>query len=476
MDAEQRLETLIDEFGLSADEETKAAVLRYAEELVSYTDRWDRSRAVEPRGHWADDEYNALLDVYDEPRRRRADGPLSGLSFVLKDNIAAEGLRMTCGSEAFEPVSTVDATVVDRLLEAGGTLLGKANMDAFAFGPGGLWSERGRVRNPIDTERIPGGTSSGCGVAVAAGLADAALGSDTGGSVRSPAACCGVVGIKPTHGLVSRYGFVENVPSADTIGPLARDVETAARVLEAIRAPDVRDPTTSAVELPPLDRDIGAFDSLRIGVLDPAPHGVSEAIVDAIDDLAADLDAEPDVSVGSVDLDMEDIEEAYSVISGAEFAWLLRQSFAQRGGVPTAPEMAGRIDGSLFTDHVAERLLPGAYLDAATDGRAYALAQQQVVAFKRTLAERFERFDALLTPTLRTLPPKPDQLRNSEGGFKYTIAKQFSLAGIPAVSVPFAEREGLPVSAQLLAPQFEDRTAIVAARLVERLGEWSHDS
>lgn len=475
MDAEQRLETLIDEFGLSADGETKAEALRYAEELASYTDRWDESPTVEPRGRWADDKYNALLDIYDEPRQRHGDGPLSGLSFVVKDNIAAEGLRMTCGSQAFECVSATDATVVNRLLDAGGMLLGKANMDAFAFGPGGLWSERGQVCNPIDSERIPGGTSSGCGVAVAAGLADAALGSDTGGSIRSPAACCGVVGIKPTHGLVSRYGFVENVPSADTIGPLARDVETAAHVLEAIRGPDVRDPMTSDVDVPPLDCDIEAFEELRIGVLDLEPHGVSNAVVGAIDDLEADLEAESDVSVGLVALEMEDIEEAYSVISGAEFVWLLRQSFAQRGGVPTAPELAGRLDSTLFNDHIAERVLPGMYLDAATDGRAYALAQQQVIAFKHTLEERFERFDVILTPTLRTLPPKPDQLRNSEGGFKYTIAKQFSLAGIPAVSVPFTEREGLPVSAQLLAPQFEDRTAIVAAGLVERLGEWSHE-
>lgn len=472
MNAEQRIEMLIDEFGLSPDEETKAVVMSYIDKLATYTDRWDCSTdwsARRSRGHWADDEYNALLDVYDDPRRRRETGLLSGLSFVLKDNIAVEGLRMTCGSQAFETVPAADATVVDRLLDAGGSLLGKANMDAFAFGPGGLWSERGQVRNPTDAERIPGGTSSGCGVAVAAGLADAALGSDTGGSIRSPAACCGVVGIKPTHGLVPRDGLVENVPSTDTIGPLARDVETAARVLEAIRGPNVRDPTASSVALPPLDRNIESFDSLRIGVLDLAPHGVSASVVETIANLAADLDAEAGVSVGSVDLDMEGIEEAYSIISGAEFAWLLRQSFAQRGGIPTAPEMVTRIDGDLFNDHIAERVLPGAYLDAATEGRAYALAEEQVVAFKRTLAEYFARFDVLLTPTLRTLPPKPEQLRDSEGGFKYTIAKQFSLAGIPAVTVPFAERKGLPMSAQLLAPQFEDRTAITAARLVEWL-------
>ncbi|ADJ16867.1 amidase [Halalkalicoccus jeotgali] len=472
MDAEQRIEMLIDEFGLTADEETKAAALRYANELATYADRWNcppNKQASVSRGHWADDEYNALLDVYDEPRQRRTEGPLSGLSFVLKDNIAVKGLRMTCGSKILETVPTIDATALNRLLDAGGSVVGKANMDAFAFGPGGLWSERGRVRNPIDADRIPGGTSSGCGVAVAAGLADVGLGSDTGGSVRSPAACCGVVGIKPTHGLVSRYGFVENVPSADTIGPLARDVETAARVLEAIRGPDVHDPKTSAINVVPLNRNIESFDSLQIGVLELEPHDISAPVTEAIAELAADLDAESGVSVGSVNLDMEDIEEAYSIISGAEFAWLLRQSFAQRGGVPTPPEMISLVDGEALNDHIIGRLLPGAYLDALTDGRAYALAQEQVVAFKHTLKTYFERFDVLLTPTLRTLPPKPEQLRDSEGGFNYTIAKQFSLAETPAVSVPFTERDGLPVSAQLLAPQFEDRTAITAARLVERL-------
>lgn len=472
MDAEQRIETLIEELGLTSDEETKAAALRYANELHEYVKQWADDRH-DPRscGRWADDKYNALLDIYDEPRQRGSRGSLSGLSFAVKDNIAVKGLRMTCGSKSLEIVPATDATVVDRLLGAGGTLIGKANMDAFAFGPGGIWSERGQVRNPINADRIPGGTSSGCGVAVAAGLVDAALGSDTGGSVRSPAACCGVVGIKPTHGLVSRYGFIENVPSTDTIGPLARDVETAAQVLEAIRGTDVRDPTTSAVDLPPLDAGIDEFDSLRVGILDLGPHDVSDPVVEAIKGLASDLDAEADVSVDSIDLDMEDIEEAYSVISGAEFVWLLRQSFTQRGGVPTQIELSALIDGELFNNHISNRILPGAYLDVVTEGRAYALAEEQVISFKRTLSECFKDFDVLLTPTLRTLPPKPEQLRTSEGGFNYTLAKQFSLARNPAVSVPFVEREGLPVSAQLLAPQFEDRTAITAARLVERLSE-----
>lgn len=470
MGSKQRIEELIAELGLSVEEETKVTALDYAEELAEHVDRWGGDRD-EPRsrGRWADDEYDALLDIYEEPRQRCEKGPLAGLSFVVKDNIAVEGLRMTCGSKSFETVPAVDATVVDRLLGAGGSLVGKANMDAFAFGPGGLWSERGQVRNPIAEDRIPGGTSSGCGVAVAAGLVDAALGSDTGGSVRSPAACCGIVGIKPTHTLVSRYGLVGNVPSTDTIGPLARDVETAARVLEVIRGPDAHDPTASNVELSPLDEGIDDFDSLRVGVLELGSHGVSDPVTDAIAELKVVLDGEADVTVGSVDLDMEAIEEAYSIISGAEFAWLLRQSFAQRSGALTQPNMTSLIVGEKFNDHIASRILPGAYLDTVSEGRAYALAKEQVVAFKRTLNQCFERYDVLLTPTLRTLPPKPEQLRTTEGGFRYTIAKQFSLAGTPAVSVPFAEREGLPVSAQLLAPRFQDKTAITAARLIERL-------
>lgn len=472
MASERHLEELLDELGLSVDEETKADVRRYIDDLADHIEGWDDGQGDgRSRGVRADDEYNALLEIYEEPRQRVSDGLLADLSIVVKDNVAVEGLTMTCGSSAFETVPDHDATVVDRLLDAGGRLVGKANMDAFAFGPGGLWSEFGRVRNPLSKDRIPGGTSSGSGVAVAAGLADAALGTDTGGSVRSPAACCGIVGIKPTHGLVPRYGLVENVPSADTIGPLARDVETAARVLEAIRGPDFRDPTASAADAPPMHRGIDGFEAPNVAVLELGPHDVSEPVTEAIAELTADLEARTDAEVDPVSLEMEAVEEAYSVISGAEFAWLLRQSFAHRGGVQTHPEMTALIDGGLFNDHVASRVLPGAYLDTVSDGRAYALAQEQVTAFGRDLDALFEEFDLLLTPTLRTLPPEPAQLRSTEGGFKYTIAKQFSLVGVPAVSVPFAEREGLPISAQVLAPEFEDRTAIEGARLIERLSE-----
>lgn len=468
MGSEGRIEELASELGLGASAETVADSVAHVEELSDYLESERRDRG-DSQGRRSDDEYNALLDVYDEPRQRTSSGPLSGLRFVVKDNIAVKGLTMTCGSKSFATVPAHDATVVDRILDAGGRVVGKANMDAFAFGPGGLWSELGQVRNPLAGDRIPGGTSSGCGVAVAAGLADAALGSDTGGSVRSPAACCGIVGIKPTHSLVSRYGLVENVRSADTIGPLARDVETAARVLEVMRGPDPRDPSVTSTEGVPLDRGLDQFDTMTIGFLDLDRHGVSETVTDAMADLAVTLAAHEDVTVGAVDLDMTAVEEAYTVISGTEFAWLLRQSGVPRSGAPVHPDVAAVGDRATFNDHIAERVLPGAYLDAATDGRAYARAQEEVLAFRRELDDVFDRFDVLLTPTLRSLPPKPKRLRSTKGGFTYTIAKQFSLVGLPAVSLPFADHDGLPVSAQVLAPRFDDRTAITAGRLVERL-------
>lgn len=468
MGSEERLEDLASELGLGANDETVIDVTAHVEELSDYLASKERERDAS-RGHRSDDEYNALLHVYDEPRQRSSSGPLSGLRFVVKDNIAVEGLTMTCGSKSFATVPAHDATVVDRILDAGGCVVGKANMDAFAFGPGGLWSELGQVRNPLSEDRIPGGTSSGCGVAVAAGLADAALGSDTGGSVRSPAACCGIVGIKPSHSLVSRYGLVDNVRSADTIGPLARDVETAARVLEMLRGSDPRDPSVPPSDGVPLDHGLDQFDSLTMGFLELDQHGVSEIVSDAMTDLADTLAAHEDVTVGTVDLDMTAVEEAYTVISGAEFAWLLRQSFVPRSGAPVHPDVAAVGERATFNDHIAERVLPGAYLDAATDGRAYARAQERVLAFRRELDDLFDRFDVLVTPTLRSLPPKPEQLRTTAGGFTYTIAKQFSLVGLPAVSLPFADHDGLPISAQVLAPRFDDRTAVMAGHLVEQL-------
>lgn len=448
-------------------EATEAATLRYLAELEAVYEELgpvDDTTTATNDGDRSDDRYNALLHVYDTPRPPTGSGPLDGLVVAVKDNIAARNLRMTCGLEQMEYVPSFDATVVERLLAAGASLVGKANMDAFALGPGGQWSELGTVENPRAADRVPGGSSSGSGAAVAAGLVDVALGSDTGGSIRSPAACCGVVGIRPTQSAVPRYGFVELAPSADAIGPLARDVETAAAALEAIAGADPRDRTTSRLPSGWLAHD----GDVEIGVVRSTVDGSVDGVRDVIDEALAAVAADPAVTVTDVDLAFGAVSKAFSICMGAEFGWLVRQSFTVRGqGVQYNPELRAALGDLTFNEHVASRVLPGAVLDEETDGLAYVLARQEVERFERRLVGLFEDVDVLVTPTLRRLPPKFGEVESSEDGLQYSFTKPFSLTGDPSVSVPVGAVDGLPVSAQVVAPEFRDGAAIRAARLLE---------
>lgn len=201
-----------DELAYATDEETLEEVRAIINEIEPEIDEITvDSEPSESVGSFSTDDYNALLDLYDEPRGGSNGGPLAGLTCAIKDCIAVKNLRMSCGLKDFTYVPNYDAAVVERLLMDGADVVGKANMEPFAFGPTGENSEYGSPTNPAAPNRVPGGSSSGSGAAVAADLVDFALGTDTGGSVRLPAACCGVVGIKPTHSLVPRHGFVDLV-------------------------------------------------------------------------------------------------------------------------------------------------------------------------------------------------------------------------------------------------------------------------
>ncbi|WP_280537567.1 amidase family protein [Halopenitus sp. POP-27] len=427
-----------------------------------------RSPEVAPAG-----DHREFLATYETPRQESETGALAGRRVALKDNVAVADLPMTCGSDRVAVTPETDAAVTERLLAAGASVVGKANMDAFAFGPSGEFSDYGPVENPTATDRVPGGSSSGSGAAVAAGTVDVALGTDTGGSVRIPAACCGVVGVKPTHGVVPRHGFVSFAPSLDTIGPLARDVETARRALTAIAGPDPRDPTTSSRGLPArgtddtLSEDGTLPENATVGL----PTSFFEASDDVVSESVREAVAAADVEATSVELDRGAIEEAYFLVGAAEFVWYLDQTGVVRGQgpdyTPAVRSLLAAVKEADLGDHVASRLLASAFLDTETDGEAYLAARREAIAFGERVQDALADVDALVMPTLRTLPPTRGRMETTADLLTLLgNTAPFNLAGTPATAVPVDTVDGLSVSAQVVGAPFDDHvTMAIADRL-----------
>ncbi|SEV93789.1 Asp-tRNA(Asn)/Glu-tRNA(Gln) amidotransferase subunit GatA [Natrinema salifodinae] len=404
------------------------------------------------------------------------DGPLAGTTVAVKDNISTAGVRTTCGSAMLEDyVPPYDATVVSRLKEAGATIVGKANMDEFGMGTTNETSHFGSVDNPAAPGRVPGGSSGGSAAAVAAGEADVALGSDTGGSVRCPAAFCGVVGIKPTYGLVSRYGLVAYANSLEQIGPFGETVEDAAQLLDVIAGSDERDATTREVpredDASYVDAATGDVDGLSIGVptelLDGADEGVVETFWDAIADLE-DRGAEyHEVSLPSV----EHAVEAYYVIAMSEASSNLARFDGVRYGHSSDAEgnwnetfAKTREEG--FGDEVKRRILLGTYaLSAGYHDKYYKKAQDARAWVKQDFDEALSEADVLASPTM---PVPPFELGESlDDPLQMYLADAntvpVNLADLPAISVPAGETDGLPVGLQLVGPAFSEARLIRAA-------------
>ncbi|WP_137290463.1 amidase [Natronorubrum halophilum] len=427
-------------------------------------------------GHASDDDENALLAVFDDPRVRTDAGPLSGKTLAVKDNIAVADLEMTCGSATYSVVPSFTAPAVERLLEAGIAVVGKANMEPFAMGPTGEFSDFGHVTNPLDPDRVAGGSSSGSAAAVAADTVEVALGTDTGGSVRIPSACCGIVGVKPSHRLVPRYGFVDFAPSLDTIGPMTRDVSTAASALAAMAGPDPRDPTSAdrSLEFETLD-ELEDVDGLTVGIPDTPFERSSDEIAAAVRTVTDRLST-LGVETVPVELDLGDTEAAYLNIGAAEFSWLVSGNGVTRGqgtGYNEALRQAfesAREAG--LGEHVARRILPPAFLDMTSGGASYAAAREEGLAFAARLAAAFESVDALVTPTLRVLPPKIETVTTRADLLPILgNTAPFNIAGTPAVTVPVTSIDDVPVSAQTIAPRFEDGRALRVARALERVAD-----
>ena len=412
------------------------------------------------------------------------DGPLAGTTVAVKDNISTKGVATTCGSDMLaDYVPPYSATVVERLTDAGARIVGKTNMDEFGMGTTTETSAFGPTRNPADPERVPGGSSGGSAAAVAAGEADVALGSDTGGSVRCPAAFCGVVGIKPTYGLVSRYGLVAYANSLEQIGPIAPTVAEAAAVLDVIAGPDPNDGTTRDPNAT-TDGDVstdyaaaadGDVEGLTIGVptelFDGADERVVETVEAAIDDLVAAGATTTTISLPSV----EHAVEAYYVIAMSEASSNLARFDGVRYGHRAEADgnwnesfAATREEG--FGAEVKRRILLGTYaLSAGYHDEYYAKAQDARAWVRQDFEAAFETVDVIASPTMPVLPFElgeslEDPLRMYLADANTTPV---NLANLPAISVPAGEADGLPVGLQLVGPAFEEATVIRAASAVE---------
>ena len=430
-------------------------------------------------------DYNCFITEGSIEADGDADGPLAGVTVAVKDNISTAGVRTTCGSEMLaDYVPPYSATVVDRLTEAGATIVGKTNMDEFGMGTTTETSAFGPTRNPADPERVPGGSSGGSAAAVAAGEADVALGSDTGGSVRCPAAFCGVVGIKPTYGLVSRYGLIAYANSLEQIGPIAGTVEEAAAALDAIAGPDPNDGTTrDLADVEGADPDVsyaaaadGDVDGLTIGVPTELFDGADERVVETVEAAIAELETQgaetTEISLPSV----EHAVQAYYVIAMAEASSNLARFDGVRYG--SRAESDGNWNESFaetreagFGAEVKRRILLGTYaLSAGYHDKYYQKAQDARAWVREDFEDAFADVDVIASPTMPVLPFElgeslDDPLRMYLADANTTPA---NLANLPAISVPAGEAEGLPVGLQLVAPKFGEETMIRAASAVER--------
>jgi aspartyl-tRNA(Asn)/glutamyl-tRNA(Gln) amidotransferase subunit A len=405
-------------------------------------------------------------------------GPLAGVPVALKDNLCTSGVATTCGSRVLERwAPPYDATVVERLRDAGAVVVGKTNLDEFAMGSSTENSAFGPTRNPYDPERVPGGSSGGSAAAVSAGLVPLALGSDTGGSIRQPAALCGVVGMKPTYGTVSRYGLVAFASSLDQIGPLARTVKDAAALFDVIGGHDPLDSTSLERPAPlSLSRIDEGVSNMRVGVVTELVDGVEQAVAKRVQEAAEAL-ATAGASVEECSVpEMRYALPAYYLLAPAEASSNLARYDGVRYGlrVPaaSAEAMNAATRAAGFGPEVKRRVMLGTYaLSAGYYDAYYGQAQKVRTLIVDAFSRAYSHVDLLLGATSPTtafeLGSKVDDPLAMYLSDTCTVPS--NLSGHPAVSVPFGVDDlGLPVGVQVLAPALGESKMFQAAEVIER--------
>ena len=409
-----------------------------------------------------------------EIRDGKVAGPLAGVAVAVKDNISTKGIKTTCASKMLDDyIPPYDATVVKRLRDAGAIIVGKVNLDEFAMGSTTEFSRHGPTRNPWDISRVPGGSSGGSAASVAALECAVSLGSDTGGSVRCPASFCSVVGLKPTYGLVSRFGLVSYANSLEQVGPAGRTVADVATVLGVIAGFDEHDHTTAAGR--PSYRQ-SQKRPLRVGLVKEFIEGADEQVVKIIRGAVDTLEKQgckcEETSLPSVKYALA----SYYTIAMAEASSNLARYDNMRYGFESSPE--GYEWNSYFShargnfgEEVKRRIITGSYvLSSGYYGKYYLKAQQARSIIKKELKSLFKKYDVLAGPTMPILPFKigekiADPLKMYLVDVDTVVA---NLAGVPAISVPAGFASGLPVGLQLMADEFCEQTLFDAAGTFEQ--------
>lgn len=444
----------------------------------------ERARAQNPA-------INALLAFDDEgalTRARaidamtpveRAQRPLAGVPVVVKDNIITQGIVTTAGSrilDGFRP--PFQSTAVAKLEAAGAVVIGKSNLDEFGMGSSTEHSAFGPTRNPWDRERVPGGSSGGSAAALAAGMVSLALGTDTGGSIRQPAAFCGVVGLKPTYGRVSRFGLIAYASSLDQIGPMARSVEDAALLLTVIAGPDDRDATTAPALVGDYLRDLERpLDGLRLGV--PAEffeEGIDAGVKETVEAALAGLERD---GVRLVPIRLPHTRYAiatYYLIAPAEASSNLSRfdgvRYGFRADADDVVAMYGKTRAQGFGPEVKRRILLGAHaLSSGYYDQYYLKAQKVRTLIRRDFDQALNAVDLVVTPTAPETAfaigsRADDPLRMYLSDICTVTA---NLAGLPAISIPCGTDQGLPVGLQLIGPAFSEGLLLRAARMAEQI-------
>jgi len=419
-------------------------------------------------------------DAVEIDRKRKAGEPLpplAGVPISLKDNLVTKGVATTAGSKILQGwIPPFDATVVDKLRAAGALLLGKVNMDEFGMGSSTERSAYKKTRNPWDITRVPGGSSGGGAAAVAAGLCTASLGTDTGGSIRQPAAFCGVVGLKPTYGRVSRWGVIAFASSLDQVGPLTRSVADAAAVLQAIAGHDPHDSTSLDKPVPNFAQALtGDVKGLRIGLPREYYEGISDGEVRAA--LDRTIAALVDKGATKVDISLPHTQlalTAYYIVAPAEASSNLARydgiRYGKRADANDLLQLYMKSRGAGFGPEVKRRIMLGTYaLRSGYYDAYYKKAQQVRALIKADFDDAFTKCDALLTPTTPTTAfrfnAKSTPLEMYQADI-FTLA--CNLAGLPGMSVPCGlSSEGLPIGAQLLAKPLDEAMLLRVGGVVE---------